>query len=298
MRSRWVVLRPPAVVPSIAWLSSGRGVPGPRPAAWRCLVTVAAPPWIGPAGVAGVERTPFRRRWIPHRMGVWTCSPREVVIRFTERVERAPEHARGAGRPRPAGRPGRGRRRTRRSVALSVSGCRPCRTAPTRCPGACCRRTTGTSPAAPTSSRSARLSARGDGGAIRTHGPERSGMEAARAMAGRVGGALLLGALVAGPSLGLVGARWTGGMEALGGMAVAAGGTLDLVLQAHALAGGRPLAGVLAALLGTPPGLVWIGRSGLLVLLLLAGVLPGSRTPAGGLPRADGGFGPRWPPRS
>jgi copper transport protein len=96
-----------------------------------------------------------------------------------------------------------------------------------------------------------------------------------------VGGALLLGALVASPSLGLGGAPWIGGMETLGAIAVAGGGTLDLALQAHALAGGRPLAGVLATLVGTPPGLVWIGRSGLVALLLLVRALPGSRAPAG-----------------
>ena len=93
-----------------------------------------------------------------------------------------------------------------------------------------------------------------------------------------VGGALLLGTLVAGPLLGLGGARWTG-MEVLGGLAVVAGGTLDLVLQARELAGGRPLVGVLATLVGTPPGLVWIARGGLLVLL---GVVPGSRASSSG----------------
>ena len=56
-------------------------------------------------------------------------------------------------------------------------------------------------------------------------------------------------------------------MEILGGTAVAIGGTLDLVLQARELAGPRPLLGVLATLLGAPPGRVWLIRAGLLLAL-------------------------------
>jgi copper transport protein len=82
-----------------------------------------------------------------------------------------------------------------------------------------------------------------------------------------LGGALLLGALVGAPVLGLEPARWIRVMEGAGGIAVAVGGTLDLVLQARALAGARSTIGVLTTLLGTPPGLVWIARGGLLVLL-------------------------------
>jgi copper transport protein len=82
-----------------------------------------------------------------------------------------------------------------------------------------------------------------------------------------LGGALLLGALVSAPVLGLEPARWIRVMEGAGGIAVAVGGTLDLVLQARALAGARSTIGVLTTLLGTPPGLVWIARGGLLVLL-------------------------------
>ena len=84
-----------------------------------------------------------------------------------------------------------------------------------------------------------------------------------------LGGALLLGALVGGPLLGLAETRWIRGMEGLGVMAVAVGGTLDLVLQARALAGARSTVGVLGTLLVTPPGLVWLVRSGLLALLAI-----------------------------
>jgi copper transport protein len=84
-----------------------------------------------------------------------------------------------------------------------------------------------------------------------------------------LGGALLLGALVGGPLLGLTETRWIRGMEGLGVMAVAVGGTLDLVLQARALAGARSTVGVLGTLLVTPPGLVWLVRSGLLALLAI-----------------------------
>ena len=89
------------------------------------------------------------------------------------------------------------------------------------------------------------------------------------------GGALLLGAIVAGPLLDLGGSRRFARMQLLGGMAVAVGGTLDLVLQARALAGPRPLTETLATLLTTPPGRVWLVRGGL--LLSLAGVGLGRR---------------------
>jgi putative copper export protein/methionine-rich copper-binding protein CopC len=82
-----------------------------------------------------------------------------------------------------------------------------------------------------------------------------------------MGGALLLGELVAGPALGLAATRSIRGLEGLGLMAVAAGATLDLVLQARALAGARSTLETLATLLATPPGLVWLGRSALLGLL-------------------------------
>ncbi len=93
-----------------------------------------------------------------------------------------------------------------------------------------------------------------------------------------LGGALLLGALVAGPLLGLGG---LGGMIVLGGIAVAAGATLDLALQARDLAGERPLAGVLAALLLSPPGYAGLARIGLVALLLGLLGLRGSRARAG-----------------
>ncbi len=82
-----------------------------------------------------------------------------------------------------------------------------------------------------------------------------------------LGGALLLGAVVAGPVLGLGVAGRSTGMEILGGATVAVGGTLDLVIQAHALAGPRSLAGTLGTLLAAPPGRVWLIRAGLLLAL-------------------------------
>src|SRR6185503_6130251 len=84
-----------------------------------------------------------------------------------------------------------------------------------------------------------------------------------------LGGALLLGALAGGPLLELAATRWIRGMEGLGVMAVAVGGTLDLVLQARALSGARSTVGVLGTLLLTPPGLVWLVRSVLLALLAI-----------------------------
>lgn len=100
-----------------------------------------------------------------------------------------------------------------------------------------------------------------------------------------LGGALLLGAIVASPLLGREPARRWRDMEILGGAIVAAGGTLDLVLQARELAGPRPLAGMLATLLAAPPGHVWLSRAGILVAL--AGVW------ARGVPE-EGGRAGRW----
>ena len=86
-----------------------------------------------------------------------------------------------------------------------------------------------------------------------------------------LGGALLLGAVVAGPVLGLGVAGRSTGMEILGGAIVAVGGTLDLVIQAHELAGPRSLAGTLGTLLAAPPGRVWLTRAGLLLALAAIG---------------------------
>jgi copper transport protein len=82
-----------------------------------------------------------------------------------------------------------------------------------------------------------------------------------------LGGALLLGAVVAAPLLGVGAAGRSVGTEILAGMAVAIGGTLDVVLQARQLAGPRPVLGVLTTLLGAPPGRVWLIRAGLLLAL-------------------------------
>ena len=88
------------------------------------------------------------------------------------------------------------------------------------------------------------------------------------------GGALLLGAVIAAPLLGLDAARRLRRMEILGGAGVIIGGTLDLVLQARELAGARPLAVILAPLLATGPGYVWLARGGLLGLLLAVSFRP------------------------
>jgi copper transport protein len=86
------------------------------------------------------------------------------------------------------------------------------------------------------------------------------------------GGALLLGVGVVRSRLALGAAPPGVGapLELLGGAAVLVGGTADLVLQARDLAGARQLAGVLATLLTTPSGHVWLGRG--VLLLLLAGL--------------------------
>jgi copper transport protein len=85
-----------------------------------------------------------------------------------------------------------------------------------------------------------------------------------------MGGALLLGALAAGPLLGLEESRRPAGMEALGGMAMAVGATLDLALQARELAGSRAVTETLVALLPTSSGRVWLARMGLLLGLAAA----------------------------
>jgi putative copper export protein len=59
-------------------------------------------------------------------------------------------------------------------------------------------------------------------------------------------------------------------MEALGGMALAVGATLDLVLQARELAGMRGVTETLVALLPTSSGRVWLVRAALLLGLAAA----------------------------
>ena len=75
---------------------------------------------------------------------------------------------------------------------------------------------------------------------------------------------------------------------------MAVGGTLDLVLQARALAGARRWSACWRRFLRTPPGFVWIGRSGLSRLLWR--VLSPSRA-SRAAPAGFGGCAPRWPLR-
>jgi copper transport protein len=96
-----------------------------------------------------------------------------------------------------------------------------------------------------------------------------------------VGGALLLG----GPAvrswlsqdLGRPARRLS--LAWIGGGAILTGGTLDLLLQAGELAGGRPIAEMLGTLLTTPSGFVWLARG--VLLGLLAGLWALPRRPAG-----------------
>ena len=85
------------------------------------------------------------------------------------------------------------------------------------------------------------------------------------------------------------GADLLGGLGRLGGVAVLVGGTLDLALQAAALAGARPLPAVLAALLATPSGHVWLARAGLLALLAILAWRPVGRWRAAATAALAGG---------
>ena len=278
MQSRRLVLRPLAAVRGIASSPSGRSTLGPRSAAWRRLVAVAV--LLGSA----LPASPAWAHAVPATMDPGPNArleelPREVVIRFTERVEARPstlEVLDAGGRRVDLGGAAVDPADPWRYRVGLPSLPRGAYTVSWRVLSADDGHVTSGAHVFTIGAASSSGGAPGESGST-----VRSGVgwrPLARWLVG-VGGALLLGTLVASPLLGLGGARWTGGMEFLGGVAVAAGGTLDLVLQAHELAGGRPLAGVLATLLGTPPGLVWIARSGLLMLL---GVLSASRASRSG----------------
>ena len=295
MQSWRLVLRPPAVVPGIASSPLGRSTLGVRPAARRRLVAVAA--LLGsalPASLAWAHAVPATMDPAPNaRLDV---SPREVVIRFTERVEARPStlEVLDAG----------GRRVDLGGAAVDPAdpwryrvGLPSLPAAPTPCPGACCRPTTATSPAAPTSSRSARLFAGGGGGGIRIHGPERSG-SGGRSRDGWSGWAERFSWALLSPArlLGLGGVRWTGGMEVLGGMAVAVGGTLDLVLQARdaCRADARWSACWRRSSARRPAscGSLEAGSS------CCSACCPHRARRAAARTRGAGGFGSPWPPRS
>lgn len=89
MQSRRRVLRPPADVPSMARSPSGRDTLGARCAAWRSFVAAAvllgSTPSAAPAWAHAVPAT-----MDPAPNARLDASPREVAIRFSERVEARP----------------------------------------------------------------------------------------------------------------------------------------------------------------------------------------------------------------
>ena len=272
---------PPAVVQDSVPSRLGWRMSGIRRAAWR--PSVAALVLLGsvlPARPAGAHAVPAAMDPAPNvRLD---ASPPEVVIRFTERVEAHPstlevldargQRVDGGGAAVDPGDPWRYRVAlpSLPSGAYTVSW-----------------RVLSADDGHVTSG--AHVFTIGGIGAAGTSAPTvRSGVgwrPLARWLIG-VGSALLLGAFVGAPLLGLGSARRTRGMGVAGGVAVAVGGTLDLALQARDLAGSRPIAGVLWAVLATPPGFVWLARCGLLVLLVILS-LPRAET------RRDDG-GRRW----
>ena len=280
MHVRQRVARPPGVVPSVARSAFGRRGLGCRSRVRRRLMTAAL--LLGsalPASPAGAHAVPATAD--PASNARLAAPPREAVIRFTERVEARPSTLEVLD--------SRGQRVDLGGAAVDPAdpwryrvGLPPlpdgAYTVSWRVLSADDGHVTSGAHAFTVGAVSSAAGPAGESGPTVRSG---AGWRPLARCLVAVGGALLLGALVAGPSLGLGGAPWIGGMETLGAIAVAGGGTLDLALQAHALAGGRPLVGVLATLVGTPPGLVWIGRSGLVALLLLMSALPGSRAPAG-----------------
>ncbi len=280
MEVRQLVARPPGVVPSVARSAFGRRGLGCRSRVWRRLMTAAL--LLGsavPASPAGAHAVPATAD--PASNARLDAPPREAVIRFTERVEARPSTLEVLD--------ARGQRVDLGGAAVDPAdpwryrvGLPPlpegAYTVSWRVLSADDGHVTSGAHAFTVGAVSSPAGTAGESGPTVRSG---AGWRPLARCLVAVGGALLLGALVAGPSLGLGGAPWIGGMETLGAIAVAGGGTLDLALQAHALAGGRPLAGVLATLVGTPPGLVWIGRSGLVVLLLLVELCPDRRAPAG-----------------
>ena len=239
MQFRRLVLRPLAVVPGIASSPSGRSTLGARSAAWRRLVAVAV--LLGsalPASPAWAHAVPATMDPAPNAR--LDASPREVVIRFTERVEARPSTLEVLD--------ARGQRVDLGGAAVDPADPWRYRVGLPSLPDGAYTvswRVLSADDGHVTSGAHVfTIGAASSRGGQRGNPEPRSGAEwdggpLARWLVG-MGGALLLGALVAGPLLGLGGARWIGGMEILGGMAVAAGGTLDLVLQAHALAGGAP----------------------------------------------------------
>lgn len=93
------------------------------------------------------------------------------------------------------------------------------------------------------------------------------------------GGAVLLGAPVAGSWLGRAAGEGPhiGVLPLVSAGAVLVGGALDLLLQARELAGGRPITGALGVLGTTPSGAVALGRTALLGLLVGLWCLPDRR---------------------
>jgi copper transport protein len=280
MWHRDVPRRPPPRVQGAAGPQLGGSVPAIRCAAWRPFV--AAPILLGSflaATPAGAHAVPAAM--VPAPNARLAATPPEVVIRFTERVEARPSTLEVLD--------ARGQRVDRGGATVDPADPWRYRVALPSLPSGAYTvswRVLSADDGHVTSG--AHVFTIGTGAPGGSEATVRSGVgwrPLARWLVA-VGGALLLGAFVAGPLLGFEAARWTAGMGIAGGMAVAGGGMLDLVLQARDLAGPRPMAGVLWAVLTTPPGFVWLARGGLLVLL---GVFSRSR-----VRRSRRDRGPMW----
>jgi copper transport protein len=262
MWHRDVQRRAPALVQGAAAPQLGGSVPGARCAAWRSFVAAAI--LLGSALAA----TPAGAHGVPAAMDPapnvrLDASPPEVVIRFTERVEARPSTLEVLD--------ARGQRVDQGGAIVDPADPWRYRVALPSLPSGAYTvswRVLSADDGHVTSGAHVfTIGVMGAAGASEATVRRGVGWRPLARWLVAVGGALLLGVFVAGPVLGLGRSRWTAGMGIVGGVAVVGGGSLDLVLQARDLAGARPIAGVLWALLATPPGFVWLARGGLLLLL-------------------------------